>query len=304
MAKISIILNPWAGRGKAGRRQAALTQALDQAGLEYELLLTNARGHAVELARMAVERGSETVVAIGGDGTLNETVNGLMHGNQATGRNTAFAVIPLGTGSDFVKVLEDVEPDDIDGGIARLVNQRRRRIDLGLVEIAGQQSRYLLNAVGVGFDAQAAAEALKITWLKGGMVYYLAIARALMNYKAFPMQISFGDESFERRMMFATVANGRCQGSGFWMTPHAHIDDGQLDVCMVDMLGILKVMQYIPIIQKGQHLGLPEVRVERIPNIHIRCDHDLPVAVDGEVMTITARDVTVTTVPGAIDLLH
>ena len=304
MAKISIILNPWAGRGKAGRQRAALTQALDQAGLEYDLLLTNARGHAVELARTAVERGSETVVAIGGDGTLNETVNGLMHGNQATGRNTAFAVIPLGTGSDFVKVLEDVEPDDIAGGIARLQRQNRRRIDLGLVEIAGQQSRYLLNAVGVGFDAQAAAEALKIKWLKGGMVYYLAIARALMNYKAFPMQISFGDESFERRMMFATVANGRCQGSGFWMTPDAHIDDGQLDVCMVDMLGILKVMQYIPIIQKGQHLGLPEVRVERMPKIHIACDNDLPVAVDGEVMTITARDVTVTTVPGAIDLLH
>ena len=109
MALISIVLNPWAGRGKAGQRRGALQQALDAAGLEYEMLLTNARGHATELARDAVRRGSQTVVAIGGDGTLNETVNGLVQGNQETGRNAAFAVIPLGTGSDFVKVLEDVD---------------------------------------------------------------------------------------------------------------------------------------------------------------------------------------------------
>lgn len=305
MALISIVLNPWAGRGKAGQRRGALQQALDAAGLEYEMLLTNARGHATELARDAVRRGSQTVVAIGGDGTLNETVNGLVQGNQETGRNAAFAVIPLGTGSDFVKVLEDVEADDIAGGIRRLVNQRRRAIDLGLVEIAGQGSRYLLNAVGVGFDAQAAAESLKIKWPKGGiMVYYLAIARALMNYKAFPMRIVFGDEVVERRMMFATIANGRCQGAGFWMTPNAHIDDGQLDVCMVDMLNIIKVLQYIPIIQKGQHLNLPEVRIERIPNIQISCDNDLPVAVDGEVISVTARSITVTAHAGIVDLLH
>ncbi len=88
------------------------------------------------------------------------------------------------------------------------------------------------------------------------------------------------------------------------MTPDAHIDDGKLDVCMVDMLNIIKVLQYIPIIQKGQHLNLPEVRIERIPDIHISCDNDLPVAVDGEVISTTARSITVTAHAGIVDLLH
>lgn len=303
MAKISIILNPWAGRGKAGKQRPALEHALGEAGLDYELLTTNARGHAIELARDAVMRGSDVVVAIGGDGTLNETVNGLMQGNQASGRNAAFAVIPLGTGSDFIKVLETVEADDIPGGIARLKRMQRRHIDLGLVEVKGEGSRYLLNAVGVGFDAQAAAEALKITWAKGWIVYYLAIIRALIYYKAFPMQIRFRDEMVERRMMFTTIANGRCQGAGFWLTPDAHIDDGQLDVCMVDMLSIPKVAQYIPLIQKGAHTKLKEVRMERIPQITLTCENDLPVAIDGEVISTTAREIVVTSVPGAIDLL-
>lgn len=303
MTKISIILNPWAGRGKAGKQRPALEHALKEAGLDYELLVTNARGHAIELARDAVMRGSDVVVAIGGDGTLNETVNGLMQGNQASGRNAAFAVIPLGTGSDFIKVLETVEADDIPGGIARLQRMHRRPIDLGLVEVKGEGSRYLLNAVGVGFDAQAAAEALKITWAKGWVVYYLAIIRALIYYKAFPMQIRFRDEMVERRMMFTTIANGRCQGAGFWLTPDAHIDDGQLDVCMVDMLSIPKVAQYIPLIQKGAHTKLKEVRMERIPQITLTCENDLPVAIDGEVISTTARKIVVTSVPAAIDLL-
>lgn len=303
MTKISIILNPWAGRGKAGKRRPALEHALTEAGIDYELLVTNARGHAIELARDAVIRGADVVVAIGGDGTLNETVNGLMQGNQASGRHAAFAVIPLGTGSDFVKVLETVEADDIPGGIARLKRMQRRSVDLGLVEVKGQVSRYLLNAVGVGFDAQAAAEALKITWATGWVVYYLAIIRALIYYKAFPMQIRFRNEMVERRMMFTTVANGRCQGAGFWLTPDAHIDDGQLDVCMVDMLSIPKVAQYIPLIQKGAHTKLKEVRMERVPQITLTCANDLPVAIDGEVISTTAREIVVTSVPGAIDLL-
>jgi diacylglycerol kinase (ATP) len=304
MSTTTIILNPWAGRGKAGRRQEALEAALQRAGISYTLVRTNGRDHATQLARDAVVAGSDVVIAIGGDGTLNEVVNGVVEGNLASGRRAAFGVIPLGTGSDFVKVLEDVAADDIEGGIGRILENRRRPIDLGLVEVPGQVKRYLLNAVGVGFDAQAAAEALKFKRLTGWLVYYLAILKALINYKAFPMKISFRDEVVERRMMFCTIANGRCQGAGFWLTPDAHIDDGQMDMCMVDMIGVVKVLQYIPLIQKAAHKNLPEVRMERTPLIHITCENDLPVAIDGEVVSTTARDITVTACPGIVDLLH
>lgn len=303
MAQTTIILNPWAGRGKAGRRKDELTAALDAAGLEYELVLTTARGHAVDLARDAVVRGADTVVAIGGDGTLNETVNGIYQANTQHGRNAAFGIIPLGTGSDFIKVLDTVDADDIRGGVARLQNQQRHKIDLGLVSVAGQGERLLLNAVGIGFDAQAAAEALKITWITGWPVYYIAIFRALMNYKPFPMRISYNDRQIVRPMMFATIANGRNQGASFLMTPDAHIDDGLLDVCMVDMLNIPKVLKYIPIIEKGMHTNLKEVTMATVNEIRVQCDNDLPVALDGEVFSTTARDITVKNMHHAIDLL-
>lgn len=303
MAQTTIILNPWAGRGKAGRRKEELTAALDAAGLEYELILTTARGHAIELARDAVARGAETVVGIGGDGTLHETVNGIYQANQAHGRNAAFGIIPMGTGSDFIKILDTVAADDIAGGIKRLQQPQRRRIDLELVTIAGQSQRCALNAVGIGFDAQAAAEALKITWISGWPVYYLAIFRALMNYKPFPMHIQYNDQHIERPMMFATIANGRHQGASFLMTPDAHIDDGLLDVCMVDMLSIPKVLKYIPLIEKGIHTNLKEITMATVSEIRVTCDNDLPVALDGEVMSTTARDITVKNLHHVIDLL-
>lgn len=303
MAPTTIILNPWAGRGKAGRRKDELTAALEKAGVEYELILTTARGHAIDIARDAVLRGAEVVVAIGGDGTLNETVNGVYQGNQQGGRNAAFGIIPMGTGSDFIKVLDTVDADDIAGGVARLINPKRHKIDLGLVRVAGQGERCLLNAVGIGFDAQAAAEALKITWISGWPVYYLAIFRALMNYKPFPMRIAFNGQQIERPMMFATIANGRNQGASFLMTPDAFIDDGVLDVCMVDMLSVPKVLKYIPLIEKGVHTGLKEVTMATVSEIRVTCDNNLPVALDGEVFSTTARDITVKNLHHAIDLL-
>ena len=303
MAQTTIILNPWAGRGKAGRRKDELTATLDAAGIEYELILTTARGHAIDLARDAVLRGAEVVVGIGGDGTLNETVNGVYQANQQAGRNAAFGIIPMGTGSDFIKVLATVDADDIVGGVKRLQQMQRHKIDLGLVKVAGQGERCLINAVGIGFDAQAAAEALKITWISGWPVYYLAIFRALMNYKPFPMHITYNDQKIVRPMMFATIANGRNQGASFLMTPDAHIDDGMLDVCMVDMLSVPKVLKYIPFIEKGEHTNLKEVTMATVREIRVQCDNDLPEALDGEVFSTSARDITVTNLHHAIDLL-
>src|SRR5262245_54192286 len=111
-----IILNPWAGRGTAGQRRADLEATLTQAGVPFELVTTHARGGATELAWQAAERGCETIVAVGGDGTINEVVNGIKGAEASLGQRPRLGIIPLGTGSDFVKALDAIDPNDIAGG--------------------------------------------------------------------------------------------------------------------------------------------------------------------------------------------
>ena len=303
MDKSLIILNPWAGRGAAGQRRGDLEAALTQAGVPFDLVTTHARGGATELAWQGVERGYERIAAVGGDGTINEVVNGIKGAEASLGRRARLGIIPLGTGSDFVKVLDGVEPNDLAGGARRLAADRLKSVDLGRVQVGDDEPRFFINALGMGFDAQAAAEALKLTKLKGMAVYLVAIIKALANYKAHPMSVEYDGERVHRRLLFASVANGRCQGGGFWLTPESLIDDGLLDLCLVDKMRLDEIIRHIPKVMEGTHTRLKQVTMARARQINVTSNAPIPVATDGEVLTTDARTVTVETLPGAIEVL-
>jgi len=303
MRKIFVILNPWAGRGTAGRRQPELEAGLKQTGAEYAIVTTHARGGATELAWQAVERGYERIVAVGGDGTINEVVNGIKGAEASLGRRARLGIIPLGTGSDFIKVFDGVEANDIAGGVQRAAGDRLRSVDLGQAQVGDDQPRYFINALGVGLDAQVAAESLKLTKLKGLAVYLVAIIRALANYKAHPMSVEYDGTRIHRRLLFASIANGRCQGGGFWLTPDALIDDGLLDLCLVDKMRLDEIIRHIPKVMEGTHGQLKQVRMSRARDITVVSSAPIPVATDGEVLSTNARSIRVETLPGAIEIL-
>ncbi|MFQ5858933.1 MAG: diacylglycerol/lipid kinase family protein [Anaerolineae bacterium] len=304
MDKTLIILNPAAGRGRpAGRHRGDLEAALAQAGVPYDIVLTPARGGAIALARQGVERGYDRIVAVGGDGTINEVVNGIKGTEASLGRRAQLGIIPLGTASDFVKVLDGFQPNDIAGGVRRLVAGGARSVDLGRVQVGDGEPRFFINALGTGLDAQVAAESLKLTRLKGLAVYLIAIIRALTNYKAHPMTVEYDDHRVHRRLLFVSVANGRCQGGGFWLTPDALVDDGLLDLCLVDNMRLDEIIRHIPKVMKGTHTRLKQVRMGRGRRVGITCTAPVPVATDGEVLATDARSVTVETLPGAIEVL-
>ena len=303
MDKVLVILNPWAGRGTAGRRRPELEQALRETGADFAIVTTHAVGGAIELAWQGVERGYGRIVAVGGDGTINEIVNGIKGAEASLGRRARLGVIPLGTGSDFIKVLDGVEANDIHGGVQRAVGERMRAVDLGRVRVGDNAPRYFINALGMGLDAQVAAESLKLTKLKGLAVYLVAIIRALANYKAHPMTVEYDGNRIHRRLLFASPANGRCQGGGFWLTPDALIDDGLLDVCLVDNMRLDEIIRHIPKLMEGTHTSLKQVTMGRARNISVTCAAPIPVATDGEVISTDARSITVETLPGAIEVL-
>ncbi len=258
---------------------------------------------AIELAWQGVERGYGRIVAVGGDGTINEVVNGIKGAEASLGRRARLGVIPIGTGSDFVKALDGVEANDIHVGVRRAVGDRMRAVDLGRARVGDNAPRFFINALGIGLDAQVAAESLKLTKLKGLAVYLVAIIRALANYKAHPMTVEYDGNRIHRRLLFASSANGRCQGGGFWMTPDALIDDGLLDLCMIDNMRLDEIIRYIPKLMEGTHTGLKQVTMGRARNISVTCAAPLPVATDGEVIATDARHITVEALPGAIEVL-
>ncbi|KAB8140886.1 diacylglycerol kinase family lipid kinase [Chloroflexia bacterium SDU3-3] len=302
MQQWTIILNPWAGKGAAGAQRGALEAALGAAGVPYTILTTHAQGGATELAWQAIAAGATHVVAAGGDGTLNEIVNGIKGAEAEHGQRVPLGIIPIGTGNDFIKSLDGFDAGDITGAIRRIVEGRTRRVDLGRVEVAGYEPRYFLNGLGVGLDAQIAFEARQITNLKGTAVYLLAIIRALAKYRAAPMQVQHDGRSIRRRLMFATVGNGRCEGSGFYVTPEAQIDDGLLDLCLINTMRLDEIIRYIPRVMDGTHTKIKHVTMGRTAEVQIACGQGLPVAVDGEVISISAREIRAAVLPAALEI--
>ncbi len=304
--KTCVILNPAAGRGAAGQRRGELEAALSASGLDYSLVATHGRGGAIELTYQAIERGFTCVAAVGGDGTINEVVNGIVGSRRRGVGDATLGIIPLGTGSDFVKALDGFAGGDLHGAVRRLVAGKVRPVDVGQIAVtAGAQEleRVFINGLGAGIDAQVAVEVGKITWLTGIAAYMVASMRALASYKPGLMTVRYDGNELRRKLYFATLGNGRFQGGGFLLTPAGKIDDGLLDLCAVQSLRPDQVLRYYPKLLDGTHVELPVVTTAQARQIEISSPVPFPVATDGEVVATDATRVLVETLPGAISLV-
>lgn len=298
-----IILNPWAGRGIAGQHRGILEQALRDNQIDYTMTATKARGDATQMAQRAVEQGYQRVVVAGGDGTINEVVNGIRSVDSANGWRTQLGIIPFGTGNDFIKSLDGFAINDVPGAVRRLALGQPHPVDLGGVRADDGPQHYFINGLGMGLDAQVAFEAMSITRLRGLAVYIVAIMRALAKYKAHPMSIVYNQSQIRQRLLFASVGNGKCQGGGFWITPDALMDDGLLDVCLVNNLRLDEIIRHVPKLMQGTHTTNKHVTMGRAPQIQVRSDAPIPVATDGEVITTNARNVAVETFAHVLEVI-
>jgi len=287
-----VIFNPNAGQGAAARREGAVRAALQAVELPFELVHTERVGHARELAaQAAAAHRYRVVVAVGGDGTINEVVNGLL------GSDTPLGLMPIGTGNDFVKMI-DLAPNQPKVAAERLRDGVVRPVDVGVAN-----GRAFLDALGTGFAAQVTVETLRPTRLRGFAVYLVALVRALAHYKSPVMRVSYENQTIEQRMLLTAVGNGRCQGGGFWVTPDAIIDDGLLDLCVCGYMRTDEILRHVPKVLKGTHGRLKQVQMARVRHVTIEARAGMPVHLDGELLGIDVRHVDVEVRPGAITLL-
>jgi diacylglycerol kinase (ATP) len=297
------IINPTAGKHRSDLTELAIEKRFAALGPHrYEIHRTERPGHATEIARALAERdgASATIFACGGDGTVNEVVNGI------AGTGAVFGVLPCGTGNDFVRtVYRTRTPDAI---LERLGTETYLDIDA-----ARFNERLFVNVASLGFDTivglKAKAMVAKAPWI-GGISYLFAAIAGLSGKHHFPMELDLEVQSKDgetervlRREPFTLMAvcNGSYYGGGFRPAPQADVSDGWLDLCVVRKLGILKILALIPKYAGGTHAGNPAVAMYKVRKGTIRkVDELLAVNCDGE--SSYEESISFEVLPGAIRL--
>ncbi len=275
------MFNPAAGKGRTLRDREAIRAALEKAGAAGTFVSTERAGHGITLAEDAAKDGAEAVVAIGGDGTVNEVVNGLLRVPEA--RRPAFGVVPDGTGNDYGFLL-GLRPGDLDGAARVIAAGATRVLDAG--EVNG---RFFANGVGLGFDGAVAQTAASVRYLKGFPAYLWSVFAVLASWENFELTMTADGRSISGRAFLAAVANGPRSGGGFLLAPDAKPDDGVFDVCRLGDLGKLEALRHLPKALDGSHKGLPWVTILRAREVVLASDRPLTAHVDGNLATGVAH---------------
>lgn len=251
---------------------------LDRVGLTFESVWTTGPGHAIDLARRAAGSDWPLVVAVGGDGTLNEVVNGATdaHGSPLA---TTGAIL-TGRGRDACRNLGVAT--DWRLAARRLVEGTDAPIDLGVAEWADGVCRYFVSAAGAGFDAAVARRAASRGGV-GTLPYVVAAVEGIITHRAIPMTIQI-DGGAERSALLTTVvvANGAYYGGGMKIAPPASPTDGALDLVTVGDLGRAELLRWFPSVYRGGHLANPKMTLRRIRHATIAGPSPIPTHVDGE----------------------
>ena len=304
MAKYRLIVNPISGRGAGAESIPTLRQKLSKAGLDFEIVLTTKPWHAAELARAAVREGCEYVVAVGGDGTANEVLNGLMQAKNAGEGSAVMGVIGVGRGNDFAYGVG--VPGGIKEGCETLREGYQRTADIGSV-VGGlyPDGRYFGNGVGIGFDAVVGFEALKMKRLSGYLCYVVAALKTMfLYYKAPIVRIEYDAERIEIPALMVSIMNGRRMGGGFMMAPEGENDDGQLDVCIAEEVGKATIFALILRFMQGTQASHPAIRMARTDSISVTATQGtLPAHADGETLCTEGDQLTMTMHPGMLKIV-
>ncbi len=258
-------------------------------GREFRLQLTEAPAHAVELARGAVEEGVETVVAVGGDGTVHEVANGLLAASGSSpgpepGALPALAIVPVGTGNDFFRMVG--APRDPVAALDLLETGRRALFDVGTVRWADGE-RYFVNLLGLGVDVEVIRRRERYRRLPGLAQYLMALADAILRFQPVRLRIRLDSgEVIEDRTHLCAMTLGPSAGGGFLLNPGATPDDGALDLCFVEALTHLQVLRYVPRVIRGTHQDLAVVRLRRFREARIDAPDGRPLEfeLDGELV--------------------
>jgi len=303
--KTAFIVNSIAiSRCAAGWRSVA-DYIKDNHDFSCDVRITEACGQATHLTRDAVRSGYEMVVAVGGDGTVNEVLNGLFHNGVVFDQNLVLGIIPLGSGCDTVRSLDI--PREPAWSIKTVKSSSIIRIDVGSVEfmnLSGErESRLFINIADLGAGGLVVQKASRAPRILGQRPnYFWGLLTAAIKYQARTVHISIdGDRPLSLAVRNTIIANGRYFGRGFHAAPQAKMDDGFFDIINVGDFGIMESLWHVPKLYRGTHLGLEKVDHFRGRKVEVSADEEVLLEMDGELVgTLPA---TFEIVPDAINIV-
>ncbi|MFK7847440.1 MAG: diacylglycerol kinase family protein [Rhodothermales bacterium] len=291
--RITCILNPSAGNGRAGKSNLKMKTLLKSAGLDAKVITTKDAIHSKQVAKEAAIT-SDIVVAVGGDGTIHQVANGII----CSESNAVLGIIPFGTGNDFVKMLDI--PFHLESAIKILAKGKRKVVDYGTVHYRTKSDDgacFFLNTLGIGFDAEVGHRASSFKVLPGVLAYLAALFKTLRALRYTEAQIILDDNSenlfYQGRFLLSSVGNGSTSGGLFKLTPNAKINDGWFDVCAIDSISVGRLLLSIPRVLRGTHVNMRQYHAGRAKKVAIQLLDDafrvttasgLPVHADGEIL--------------------
>jgi diacylglycerol kinase (ATP) len=270
-----VVANPAAGHGRAGRLIGKVTTALHRLRVPHEIRVSESGTDLELLARVAAEAGTRIVAALGGDGTASLAANGIL------GTGAALAALPAGTGDDFAKA---IGAGKLDAAIELLADPKTA--DLDVIEVTtGATKRSFINIAGAGFDSEVNETANGMTVKLGATgTYLVALLKTLSRFSPAAFTIQVDDERIELNAMLVEVGSGRWTGGGMKVLPNAVMNDGMLDVCVVEALSKLAFLRAFPRVFRGSHTTHPKVRMRTGTRVQVEADRRVLVYADGELV--------------------
>jgi diacylglycerol kinase (ATP) len=282
---MKLIVNPVAANGAVGKNWPRIRGFLQAEGAEFDAVLTEEPGHATQLAQQALDDGYRTIVAVGGDGTVNEVINGLVEEGSVDPEVT-LGILPCGRGADFARMLGI--PRDYMEACRQLLRLEPRPVDLGRVTClreGREVERYFINAAGLGFDGEVSELVNRFPKVLGGTITYLAcLLIGLITYRNKNVELSFDGQHARGRVNSVIVCNGCYFGGGMFIAPGASFDDGLFSVVILGNLNKLEVVVNVPRVYKGTHLTHPKVSHFSAKEVHVEARERMFIQAEGELI--------------------
>ncbi|MCA9958626.1 MAG: diacylglycerol kinase family lipid kinase [Anaerolineales bacterium] len=298
---IQVILNPYANRWQAQGRATTILAACKAVGITADLVMTEGAGHGITLARAAVEAGYDAVIAAGGDGTINEVINGILQATPPDQPTRPFGIMPIGTANDFAKM--QGLPQDLVATAQIIAAQKTHAIDAGEIHCKpGAPPRYFINNSAVAMEPMITIENMRMKRLSGEIRYMVALVKGLFKLKAWQMQIAWDGGSYDGPTYLLSVCNGPRTG-GFQMAPEAKVDDGLFDIVFAPEAPKRTVIAVLLKLMKGEHIHHPIVTYTRTTQLTLTSSPGTPVHADGEVFTEAETAVSYRILPGKVTFL-
>lgn len=284
--KVMAVVNPMSANGRTARRWNSYEKSLRSIFDDFDFKFTTAPMEATKITREAINKGYEFIISVGGDGTLNEVVNGFFSEGRVISEKALLGVISTGTGSDFIKTigfpknLEDIE--------TRFKKLQTRKSDIGVVRFfshtGNEVSRYFINIADFGIGGETVDRVNRTTKAFGGFASFLwGTITTLFRYKNKPVKIKIDNrEIIEQKIFAGVVANGRFFGGGMMIAPSAQLDDGLFDIVIVGDITKSQIIKYGGKIYTGGHINMPGVKVFRGRVVEAESSERVLLDIDGE----------------------